>query len=77
MRYLLDVNVLIALIDTAHIHHEIAHEWFAKRGEWATCAITENGLLRIVAFPDLGCQTAPGDANAPDVVVAEVKRAAE
>lgn len=51
MRYLLDVNVLIALIDTAHIHHEIAHEWFAKRGEWATCAITENGLLRIVGNP--------------------------
>lgn len=45
---LLDVNVLVALFDPAHVHHEIAHDWFAdhrKRG-WATCPLTENGFLR-------------------------------
>jgi hypothetical protein len=49
-RFLLDVNVLIALIDPAHIQHDRAHEWFAKSGkkEWATCPLTENGVLRIV-----------------------------
>jgi toxin-antitoxin system PIN domain toxin len=51
--YLLDVNVLIALIDPAHIQHDPAHEWFAKQGRraWATCPLTENGVLRIVGNP--------------------------
>jgi toxin-antitoxin system PIN domain toxin len=48
--YLLDVNVLIALIDPAHVHHADAHDWFARTGaaSFATCPITENGVLRIV-----------------------------
>ena len=50
MTYLLDVNVLIALSDPAHVQHEMAHDWFAQHGQpaWATCPITQNGLLRIV-----------------------------
>jgi toxin-antitoxin system PIN domain toxin len=49
-RYLLDVNVLIALIDPAHVQHDRAHDWFAAEGghAWATCPLTENGVLRIV-----------------------------
>lgn len=49
-RFLLDVNVLIALIDPGHIQHDRAHQWFAKSGRraWATCPLTENGVLRIV-----------------------------
>ncbi len=48
--FLLDVNVLIALIDPSHTQHETAHEWFALQGHlaWATCPLTENGVLRIV-----------------------------
>jgi toxin-antitoxin system PIN domain toxin len=48
--YLLDVNVLIALIDPAHVQHDRAHDWFAAKGQqaWATCPLTENGVLRIV-----------------------------
>ena len=48
---LLDVNVLVALFNPDHVHHEVAHDWFADnraRG-WATCAITENGFVRILA----------------------------
>jgi toxin-antitoxin system PIN domain toxin len=50
MAFLLDVNVLIALIDPTHTHHDIAHDWFAARGRraWATCPLTENAVLRIV-----------------------------
>ena len=50
MTFLLDVNVLIALIDPAHIQHDAAHQWFAAHGQqsWATCPLTENGVLRIV-----------------------------
>ena len=49
-RYLLDVNVLIALIDRGHVPHDRAHEWFAAKGKraWATCPLTENGVIRIV-----------------------------
>jgi toxin-antitoxin system PIN domain toxin len=47
---LLDVNVLIALFDADHIHHDIAHDWFAenRRHRWATCALTQNGFLRVL-----------------------------
>jgi hypothetical protein len=49
--YLLDVNVLIALLDRSHVHHEIAHHWFAGLGtdRWATCPITENAVVRIMS----------------------------
>lgn len=49
-RFLLDVNLLIALIDPAHVQHDKAHDWFALFGAeaWATCPLTENGVLRIV-----------------------------
>ncbi len=49
--FLLDTNVLIALIDPTHVRHHHAHEWFADTGHkaWATCPLTENGLLRIVS----------------------------
>lgn len=52
-RYLLDVNVLIALVDPAHVQHDAVHEWFGRVGRkaFATCPITENGLLRIVGHP--------------------------
>ena len=51
--YLLDVKVLIALVDPAHVQHEPAHERFSRVGHrsWATCAITQNGLLSILGHP--------------------------
>lgn len=53
IRFLLDINVVIALIDPAHVQHDKAHEWFAAKGEkaWATCPIVENGVLRILGHP--------------------------
>lgn len=53
MTYLLDVNVLIALIDPAITHHAKAQDWFASVGRhaWATCPLTENGVIRIVGNP--------------------------
>lgn len=46
---LLDVNVLVALFFPDHVHHEIAHDWFAdhRHHGWATCPVTENGLIRV------------------------------
>ena len=53
MTFLLDVNVLIALIDPGHVAHDDAHDWFGSTGRrsWATCPITENGVIRIVGSP--------------------------
>jgi toxin-antitoxin system PIN domain toxin len=51
---LLDVNVLVALFDPDHVHHDLAHDWFAEDGAagWATCPMTENGFVRVVSHPN-------------------------
>ena len=83
MTFLLDVNVLIALVEDDHVHHDAAHRWFEAEGRqsWATCPLTENGILRIVGDPRypnspgspiVGAplvkqlQTAPGHTFRPD-----------
>ena len=49
-----DVNVLVALHDPAHVHHEAAHGWFAhaRSHGWATCPLTLNGCARILSNPN-------------------------
>ncbi|WP_293034924.1 VapC toxin family PIN domain ribonuclease [Paraburkholderia sp.] len=53
MAYLLDINVLIALFDAGHLQHEAAHEWFGWVGHaaWATCPLTEHGVVHIIGNP--------------------------
>ena len=53
MRALLDVNVLLALQDEAHVHHGTAMQWLATHwdGGWASCPLTQNGCLRILSRP--------------------------
>jgi toxin-antitoxin system PIN domain toxin len=48
---LLDVNLLVALFQADHIHHDLAHDWFAdhRANGWATCAVTENGFVRVTS----------------------------
>ena len=61
---LLDVNVLVALFDPDHVHHTLAHDWFADEGTagWATCPVTENGFVRVLANPAYGAAvTRPAD----------------
>ena len=50
---MLDVNVLIALLDSDHTSHGAAMSWFAKhaREGWASCPITQNGCIRIMTNP--------------------------
>lgn len=50
---LLDVNVLVALFDPDHVHHDAAHDWFAEEGRaaWATCPLTEAGFARVLSNP--------------------------
>ena len=53
MTVLLDVNVVIALIDPSHVHHDRVHRWFGADGglDWATCPIVQNGVIRILSQP--------------------------
>jgi len=51
-RALLDVNVLIALLDDAHVFSRRANEWLdAAPRRIATCPIVENGVIRIMSAP--------------------------
>ena len=51
--YLLDVNLLLALVREDHVSHTIASRWFGRVGaaNWATCAMTEASFVRIVSNP--------------------------
>ena len=71
MTFLLDVNVLIALIDPTHVGHDAAHRWFGAEGaaSWATCPLTENGVIRIVGHPRY-----PNSAGSPAAVAPIVAR---
>lgn len=53
MRALLDVNVLIALLDAAHVHHRAAIAWMERNVEhgWASCPVTQHGCIRIMSQP--------------------------
>jgi toxin-antitoxin system PIN domain toxin len=61
--YLLDVNLLLALSDPMHLHHDAAHRWFTETGKaaWATCPITENGFVRVASHPSY--PNRPGNAS--------------
>ena len=51
--WLLDANVLIAVVWPEHIGHEAASRWFRDHGSkgWATCAFTEAAFVRILSNP--------------------------
>ena len=70
MTFLLDVNVLIALIDPAHVQHDAAHDWFALEGarSWASCPMTQNGVLRIVGHGRYPKSPGPPAAVAPSLM---------
>lgn len=53
MRALLDVNVLIALLDSDHAHHARARAWLKENitHGWASCPLTQNGCIRIMSQP--------------------------
>ena len=57
-KYLLDVNVLIALAEPKHVHHQAVMRWFNTHGlDWGLCAFTEAGFLRVAANPIAGSYT--------------------
>ena len=58
MKYLLDVNVLIALTQPEHVHFKTVTNWFDTPGlDWGVCAFSEAGFLRLSSNPSLGALT--------------------
>lgn len=53
MRALLDINVLIALLDGSHMHHDLVTDWVARNIDagWASSPLTQNGCIRILSQP--------------------------
>ena len=53
MRALLDAGVLVALLDAQHARHTEVWTWFEAEVErgWASCPLTQNGVLRIMSHP--------------------------
>jgi uncharacterized protein len=64
VRSLLDVNVLVALLDADHIDHRAARAWLRREIShgWASCAITQNGFLRVVSQPRYPNPVTPAEA---------------
>jgi toxin-antitoxin system PIN domain toxin len=53
LKSLLDLNVLIALTDPEHKHHQTARNWFLSSDgrRLGICSLTEAGFLRVTANP--------------------------
>ena len=51
--YLLDTNLLIALLWPSHERHDLAVKWFSRHRVkgWATCPFTQAGFVRMVSNP--------------------------
>ncbi len=60
MRFLLDVNVLVALAFPPHSSHPRAHSWFRREPDrlWATCPLTQAGFLRLAGRESGGSRDA-------------------
>ena len=71
-RALFDVNVLIALLDTSHVHHAPATAWLQANGAhgWASCPLTQAGCIRVMS------NAAYPQALAAGQVAAQLARAA-
>lgn len=65
-RALLDVNVLLALLDSDHPEHIKATDWLEENVNegWASCAITENGFIRIITQSRYPSPVSPTEAFA-------------
>jgi predicted nucleic acid-binding protein len=50
VKYLLDTNAVIAALVPSHLHHAVFGDWAAKLQptDFATCALTELGFIRVV-----------------------------
>jgi uncharacterized protein len=61
------VNVLVALLVPTHEHHALARRWVTSTGAvggWATCPLTELGVIRVCAQLPVGSRPPRATADA-------------
>ncbi|WP_295850113.1 TA system VapC family ribonuclease toxin [uncultured Xylophilus sp.] len=60
-RWLLDVNLLLALTWPHHLHHALARQWFLAlpRRPWSSCAVTQLGFVRVSSNPSFAADAVP------------------
>ena len=70
--HLLDINVLIAMADLDHEHHQTVEAFFQKHGRdgWATCPLVENGFIR--TFGHAKYPQGPGSTQGARMVLREL-----
>ena len=58
------MNVLLALMDRAHVHHLRAKNWFLGQAPsgWASCPVTQNGFVRVISQPKYPKPVSTGQA---------------
>lgn len=63
--WLLDVNILVARFWEEHVFHQKVRAWMAsnEREGWATCPITQAGMVRTISNPSFS-RNAPRPAEA-------------
>ena len=64
MTFLLDVNLLMALLWENHEHHQIARAWLRHVTDFATCPVSQLGFARVSSHPALGYSMSPDQAFA-------------
>ena len=62
MIFLLDVNLLMALLWENHEHHLIARRWFRSVNGFLTCPVAQLGFARVSSHPLLGYGMTPDQA---------------
>jgi uncharacterized protein len=64
VRALLDINVLLALFDVDHVDHTRARAFLETEiaKGWASCAITQNGFVRVISQPRYPSPVSPAEA---------------
>jgi hypothetical protein len=73
-RYLLDLNVVVALTDEEHLHFAIAQRWFRTlSGEsWGTCPLSDAGYIRLTTSP--AARIGSGSFSTAIAVLADLAR---
>lgn len=62
MTFLLDVNLLMALLWENHEQHKLARTWFRSITRFATCPVSQMGFARVSSHPLLGYGMSPDQA---------------
>lgn len=62
MTFLLDANLLMALLWENHEHLQIARRWIQSVANFATCPVSQLGFARVSSHPLLGYGMTPDQA---------------